>query len=714
MSNVTDSVAAPEDRLPFDPGTVFIGLWGRRRLIMIAVVLSIVLGIASGLLFGSKTYRSETVLVYQPQTGVFGEHRDALSLTTQMNMVKIQSNLEDVRLQHKLGMTIETLGASIDVNIGRETDLMNIQARSDDRYQAAATANTMRDVFLGNQQVLRRTEIARFIHDIEQRFDTVSKQLEIADTRMQQFMIANRIVDLDKETRWYLEELTSLKELRENANIEYASIELQKENIDRIIDDLKQRVAGEQASVLQTEGLGDLNIRLGRLRNSIHDDRQHRARLAELSLTETEFERAKKLHAKDLISRSDYRKAQAHYDKQKALVVDTAQIKDWKRELEKLDKIVIPNQSKATPSSRLLQDVMMRAFDIELESVAVEEKVKYLRTAGTDIEEKLAMVPLLQRQHVELTREIEMRQGEKRELELMLGDARRAHESELSDYLVVSQATPPMLPLRSTRKPIAVAVAGLILVVAFGLVVAVELFDTTVKSAAELALKTDLPVLGTIPLKKDEVTEDAAVQLEAFRFAAHGIRNALSGRAMRLLVVGAREGEGVSYITAELAACYARQGDRVLIVEPQSHRADPGQESASRSLDKTAVAGLKRLFDDPEIDPAAIIRPGRERGVNVLYSPGLDPDCLGSERMGEILDRAAATHDIVLIDTAAVLPYADAQSLARWADGIVLIVKARACRAPKIRRAIARLSGTNVPLIGVILNAVETPYLEQC
>ena len=109
-----------------------------------------------------------------------------------------------------------------------------------------------------------------------------------------------------------------------------------------MVADLKDTVAREQNTNANLESLSDLNIRIGKLKESIREDKEYRANVIEMSEKQDEMERAKKLLQTGAISQLEYQRAVAVYEKTKVSVQDTDQIKAWRAELDKLQKVVIP------------------------------------------------------------------------------------------------------------------------------------------------------------------------------------------------------------------------------------------------------------------------------------------------------------------------------------------------------------------------------------
>jgi Mrp family chromosome partitioning ATPase len=108
---------------------------------------------------------------------------------------------------------------------------------------------------------------------------------------------------------------------------------------------------------------------------------------------------------------------------------------------------------------------------------------------------------------------------------------------------------------------------------------------------------------------------------------------------------------------------------------------------------------------------AALVRLENLGRIAVLPSgpPPTNPsELLASRRAAELLKALADASDIVLIDSAPVLPVTDAVVLARMVDATVLVSSARKTTTGQIRRAVERLRQVDAPLAGAVLNQFDT------
>ena len=99
------------------------------------------------------------------------------------------------------------------------------------------------------------------------------------------------------------------------------------------------------------------------------------------------------------------------------------------------------------------------------------------------------------------------------------------------------------------------------------------------------------------------------------------------------------------------------------------------------------------------------------KGLDVLVAgPPVDHpnELLSSPMLAQLRAIWANDYDLVIFDTPPVSAVSDALVLAQKVDGVALVVRAQAHRRSLIKHTVERLEQVNAPMLGIVLNAVNT------
>lgn len=175
-----------------------------------------------------------------------------------------------------------------------------------------------------------------------------------------------------------------------------------------------------------------------------------------------------------------------------------------------------------------------------------------------------------------------------------------------------------------------------------------------------------------------------------------------------VLITSALAGEGKTATCANLAAVLAESGRRVVVVDvdlrhPNLHK----WMGVSNEVGLTDVL----LERQPLEDALAYVEVGTSgAGVYVLPTGAAVPnpsELLGSARTATVLAGLARQADILLLDTAPVLPVADTLVVGRFVTGAVLVVEARETPTAALRQAKDQLIRNHTRLLGVVINKLD-------
>jgi capsular exopolysaccharide synthesis family protein len=253
------------------------------------------------------------------------------------------------------------------------------------------------------------------------------------------------------------------------------------------------------------------------------------------------------------------------------------------------------------------------------------------------------------------------------------------------------------------------------LMVGSGAAVAREMFDDSIRSPQEIEEILLVPNLAVIPESSPHLIEAGSngggrraggldsAGTEAYRilrtnllFSQHGLKT--------LVVTSAAPGEGKTMTSVNLAAAYARQGIRVLLLECDLRR--PSLGKYFENTKETDLADI--LYENRDWRQA--IQPTKISGLDVLLAGRSVPrasEFLGGNEMKRLLEELAREYDMIILDTSPLLVAADATVLGAIVDGVLLVVRATRTDRGAVEQAVHQLGLVGANVVGTVLNDPE-------
>jgi capsular exopolysaccharide synthesis family protein len=282
---------------------------------------------------------------------------------------------------------------------------------------------------------------------------------------------------------------------------------------------------------------------------------------------------------------------------------------------------------------------------------------------------------------------------------------------------VIERAVPPADPVSpKPRRDALLAIFGALILGAIAVYIR-ELVVDRYSSPEEAATELSLPILGEIP----KASPDVPV-VEAFRrlrtAVVVGLDRGGDGRdgARGVLVTGAEPGSGKSFVSANLARALATEGWRVVAID-----ADLRRPTLHNYFDVAREPGLgDYLVGDgverrPDQLSSHVSLPGGDDGHGELRAITAGPyiedsvERLSSPRMAAIIERLQGTSDFIVFDSPPVLAVIDPVVLARYSDGVVLVIDSRKTKRRDARRAVQTIRALGTPILGLVFNHSHAP-----
>ncbi len=206
-----------------------------------------------------------------------------------------------------------------------------------------------------------------------------------------------------------------------------------------------------------------------------------------------------------------------------------------------------------------------------------------------------------------------------------------------------------------SKKNLLIAVSGVVPIVLYVVVLFVVFYlDDSLKNARELADKTNIPVLGYLPLlnkstidlkeiwaNNDLLPKDLQTYKDLLRSTRFEVEQEMKGKKI-LSVTSLADGEGKSFVTLSLAYAYAMAKKKVLIID--------GDFEVPSITDITRPTQLFEDYLDGQIDSQAI---ALDDGIAILGCKPGDISLFEINDEQSIVEKLAALKeifDVIIVD----------------------------------------------------------------
>jgi len=359
-----------------------------------------------------------------------------------------------------------------------------------------------------------------------------------------------------------------------------------------------------------------------------------------------------------------------------------------------------PTAAAAAATANALADGLV-AWDRDRARQLLTRSVSALESAVDDLDAQLAApgITAERRQTLQVLRD---QRGHQLEAALA-----RSEASVVVGLLEpLSAATPPAKPF-APRVLVKTAIAILLgLLLGYGLLLLRRAIDPSVRSRAELAALTGVPVLAEFPGPN---RKDQRIASEAAGFLMTGVSRAGSnGGPLVIAVTSAHTPHEKQGVALGLARSLARSEGRTLLVD-----ADLRRPSATYGLDVSAVRTppLEVYLENPEQTYApATINIGRKRTLDFApsFTAAAHPVELLQRGFPRLLAAWRQQYDVIVIDCPPLLPFADALAVVPYVGGVVLCAALHGSRRRDVTEGVALLGQQGVHVLGAVLTHIPT------
>ncbi|EPA2482634.1 polysaccharide biosynthesis tyrosine autokinase [Acinetobacter baumannii] len=386
----------------------------------------------------------------------------------------------------------------------------------------------------------------------------------------------------------------------------------------------------------------------------------------------------------------------------------------------------------------LTQSITLETKKAELEQKQAEMAAKYTaeHPAMREINGQLAAInkqigelnstlkqlPDVQRQYLQLYREVEVKTQLYTALLNSYHQLRIAKAGEIGNVRIVDTAIEPVQPIKPKKLLVlilSVFVGGFI-----GTLIALlrNMLRTGIKDSGQIENELDLPVYATVPrspiqesrikiLKKKKSIPILAVKnsddiaIESLRSIRTVIHFALANAKNNIIMIAGPSPEvGKSFISTNLATIFAQGDKRVLLID-----ADMRRGYMHKYFDVDVKPGLSELLSG-QADLQKVLHKTQVTNLDVITrgkSPTNPSEILSSNQFKELLEQLQSQYDHIIIDTPPMLAVTDGIIISQYTGVNLIVARYAKSQMKELELTVNRFEQAGVKVNGFILNDIQ-------
>ena len=384
----------------------------------------------------------------------------------------------------------------------------------------------------------------------------------------------------------------------------------------------------------------------------------------------------------------------------------------------------------------LTQSITLETQKAQLEQQVAEAAAKYtnehpvmqqmnaqlgaINKRIAELDGTLKRLPELQRQYLQLFREVEVKQQLYTGLLNSYQQLRIAKAGEIGNVRIVDTAVEPIASI--APKKLQILILSVFLGGFLGTLLALlrNMLRSGIKDSNQIENELDLPVYATVPhspvqeshiktLKKNlpilAVKHSDDIAIESLRSMRTAIHFALSSAKNNIIMISGPAPElGKSFITINLATILAQSDKRVLLID-----ADLRRSYMHKYFNYDPKPGLTEYLNgQQELD--SVVRSTEVENLSVISrgkSPTNPSELLSTQKFADMLTHLSSQFDHILIDTPPVLAVTDGIIISQYAGVNLVVARYAKTQMKELELTVNRFEQAGVKVNGFILNDIQ-------
>jgi tyrosine-protein kinase Etk/Wzc len=290
-------------------------------------------------------------------------------------------------------------------------------------------------------------------------------------------------------------------------------------------------------------------------------------------------------------------------------------------------------------------------------------------------------------------------------------EAQIARASSLPDYEVIDAARISTVYRIAPKSKLNYLIAiVLTLLIPSSIILGMDFFNNKLSEVEAVESMTSYPIIGKIfhsyrrskmvvnDYPNSSVTECFRAVRTNFQFFSEG------GKKQVILLTSSTSGEGKTYCSMNLAAVFALNGHRTVLLEFDLRRPKIHQEFGSSNM-----IGISSYLIDKAIIEDIII-PTHIENLDLISAGPAAPnpaELISSERTAEFIDKLKEMYDYIIIDSAPAGILTETYLLMKYADLNVFIVRMNKTINDTFKQTLKNLEANKFSNLSLLINDID-------
>lgn len=580
--------------------------------------------------------------------------------------------------------------------VNRDAEVIEIRFKSTSPQEAAAVINIAMDTYVEASTVQNRRTAEETSKFLAKERETLRQALDESEEKLKSFMDLTGIVRVDQQSSTVVNRRNQIEAEMEELELDLEGVKLAISNQEREMERIKPGL------------LDDFSNAVAPRIRSFQDQLGEYERERYLILSRNPGVRDREVTPPRL----------AYLDKQ---------IEDLKDQIAELSQEIFSEEDEymgmeTAERTQMVTQIQGRLIELRMQKQQLESRVAVVQQRKEEIDRNFQQLPNEMLELVRLQREVEMNEQLYLNVSEHYADMTTWKETQHGFGRVIDQASIPGGPV-SPRVPV-ILVMGILFggMAAAAVITLREFFDNSINNMSQVKA-TDLPMLATVPSlnkrlsvkngsKSSSVSvemvvlrERASIMSESIRRLKNNIIYQNSNEPPKTIAItSAEKGDGKSTVVCNLAAAFAEEGFKTLLIDTDFRR--PKVHSYFGLNNKAGVtnylnkeAQLQQIIQPTDLHHLKVITTGSRLDRPELIS--------SSDGFMKFLDKMEEVFDVIVMDTPPYGIISDSTALLKRVESTIVVAKYRKTSKAVFMHTIEELERIKANVSGFVLNEFD-------